>query len=178
MDSELNLEQFALKVLAIQALYAELCQIANISPEQYPLTIIQLEAGSLLSELSGIPKIIDLMDKLITDSISFLHRSFTREGKISQIPRSVEKIEYILHLRNELRDAGFETLGLDEQINKSSVIIAKNLNVLLLKEAKVVVNRKEYSLNKEQTQKYIEEGKKLALPSPPKIYTDWEEEQQ
>jgi len=166
LESTLSIAQFSVKLLSLEQMYDELAPLFGISTLEHPVKIVKIESGSLWADILGYPKIIDLMESLISGAVSYMYRNFTKEGKITSIPRKVESIDSILQLRSRLKDAGIDTISMDENIQKSSVIVAEQLNRLLGGEAKVTINGQVYSVEANLEQKYLEERNKLLLPEP------------
>ena len=146
--------------------YSELCYMFGISETDWPYRIVKIETGSLIIDLLGSSKIIEAASSLITRSAEYLYRRFTIEGKIASIPRTTDAIESILDLRQKLTDAGIDTAEIDQNIQKATHTISRNLNVLLGGEAKVTVNDEEISVGTKMRDKFIEARTRLAL-SPP-----------
>lgn len=164
IESEMDLERFLNKLNAINVIYVELCTLVGVSYNQYPIAISKIESGSLWAEILGYPKVIALLESIIENSISYMYRTFTREGKIASIPRKVEIIESILDLRKKLKAVGIDTTELDSHLQKASVIIAQEANQLLVGEPKVVINEKYFTIGAELEKKYLEAGRTLLLP--------------
>lgn len=163
LDSDLTLQTFSRKLSALDSLYSELSEI--LAPEALgsQALVLKVESGSLFADILGYPKVIDLMVSLIRDAIDFLYRSFTTEGKISALPRKVEALDSVLQLRSKLKDKGIDVDNMDDQIQKSSVLIAEQLNCLLAGQAKVTVNQRTYAIVDFMQQKYIEESRRTLL---------------
>jgi|CXWL01.1.fsa_nt_gi hypothetical protein len=166
LESELDLIRFGAKLQALQIIYNELSNLLSISTTEHPIQIRKIESGSFWADVLGYPKIIELITSLIEDAVSFMYRKFTNEGKISTIPRKVDAIDEIVQLRNKLRLMDFDTTEMDEHIEKSAVVIAAQLNELLMGEPKIVINGREFSVGDNLKQKFIEARKNLFLPSP------------
>lgn len=137
-----ELSTFTGKLVALQALYSELCQLANISEAEHPLQITKIESGSLLAKVFGEPRIIASLTSLIEATISYLHRSFTTKGKIASVPRRLEALEATIQISKKLEEAGIETNEMKEHLRKSGVVIAKNLASLLEDQPKIRINGK------------------------------------
>ena len=127
------------------------------------LPSLNIESGSLWADLLGYPKIITLMESFIVKSALYTYRNFTKEGKVSSIPRQVRAIESILNLRDKLQKEGLETEHLDESIQKSSIIIAKELNRLLSGEPQITIDGQLYGVSHELEEKFIAQSEVLSL---------------
>lgn len=140
LSSRQTAHEFARKLRAIVELYEELCSLLAISSASHPMRIGKVESGSLLAKLFGESKVIALAVNLIEGGTRYLHRAYTKEGKISAIPRKAESLEAVLHLRASLKAAGINTEAMEPHIEKSAVLIASQLEELLSGEARVIVN--------------------------------------
>jgi hypothetical protein len=165
MDCEWDLEQLVKKLDALNSVYLELCQLFNVSSKEFPLRIGRVETGSLWIRLFGESRVVTAMVTLLESSVSFLHRNFTREGQILSFPRSLEAISSLLDLERKLADANIETKHMREHIQKSSIVVARDLARLLSGEPKVEVNGKEYSVGTELEKVYIAQSKRMLLES-------------
>jgi len=140
---------FARKLDALIAIYQELCELLSIPTTTHPLRIGKIESGSLWANVFGESKVIGLMIRLIESSTRYLHRNFTLEGKITEMPRKVEAVEAVLGLKQRLEEQGLDTSAMNEHIEKSSFLISQQLNTLLAGESRVVVNSIEVFVSQE-----------------------------
>lgn len=88
---------------------------------------------------------------------------FTNEGQIASIPRQVESIEEVLKLTQNLQAMGIDTAQVNENLQKSAVIISSKLNDLLLGSYSVKVNDRDFSVGDAATEKYLTESRRLLL---------------
>jgi hypothetical protein len=139
-DSEQDFESIAKKLNSLHEIYQQYCEITSIPEHDYPLKLSRIETGSLWIKLFGNSKVISLMEWSIKSAAAFLHRNYTREGRIGAIPKHIETLESILEIRARLTSQNIETSALDDQIKNASVKIGASLNGLLDKEPRIVVN--------------------------------------
>ena len=151
------------KLRAVQEIYDELSQLFEVSTSQHPLRVIKLETGSLWLRLVGESRVIGLLISLVERSVSFMHRNYTDEGKLASLPRQVEAAEAILRLSEQLEAANCDTSRMKENLEKSAVIISQRLNDLLVREPRVVINGKEFSVGHELEEKFLRESRMLFL---------------
>ncbi len=135
-----DLRDFAHKVAAVQDLYDELAAMLNVSTATSPLRIGKVESGSLLTRLFGDTKIVDLMVRFIESAARFVHRNYTKEGKLSAIPGKVESLEAILELSNRLKESGVDVADLQSSLAKNAVHIAESLSSLVADQPEIEVN--------------------------------------
>lgn len=171
-------QQLIAKLISISNLYSEVCTLLNISTSEYPMKVIRAEYGSLWLRLFGESKVITLLTTMIESGVSYLHRTFTNEGKVEAIPKKVSAVEEILQLSVKLEEAGIDTVAMKENIQKSAVIISRELNTLLLREPNVTINGKTYSVSQEGDDKFLKEklGLYLTAGDDAELYDDENEE--
>ena len=163
LSSAFTLSEFILKLQSIEKIYNELCLLSNVSSDEFPIEILKIESGSLWAKVFGDSKVIALMTSLIESGVSFVYRNYTVEGKISSIPKKVETIESILKLKSKLKKEGVDVTELTEHLNKSSIIIAKELNKLISGQAEVIINEKKLSIGDEMQKNLIESNENLKI---------------
>lgn len=163
LHSEYTYNDFITKLEILQKIYSELCFLLHISESDFPLRIAKIESGSLFVKIFGEPKVIQIISDLIKDTIGFLYRNTTTEGKIESIPRKTEAIESILKLREKLQEAGLEVDELNESIEKSAILIAEDLNGLLVGERGVELNGEILQAGNYKTQKLLGTSKGYQL---------------
>jgi hypothetical protein len=163
LNSSYSCQEFIDKLDSIQTIYSELCLLLNVSETEYPLRIIKIESGSLFARIFGESKVIGIFGSLIKDTVSFLYRRYTNEGRIEAISKQAEAIEKVLELNRKLEHAGIDTAESKEVIRKSAVIIADKLNHLLLGEPEIELNGEFISLDGKLKQKYLEENRVYLL---------------
>lgn len=165
-----DFKDMLMKLEAINAMYAELSFLMNVSVTEYPLQIIKIESGSLWIKIFGESRVITVLISFMESAVAFLYRNFTNEGKISYIPKKIDSIEAILHLSQKLEEQGIETSGIKENLQKSAIIISSELNSLLLGEPSIRINDETYSIKSTLQEKYLAESRRLLLEEgdPPK----------
>ena len=165
LNSNYSYKDFIQKLDAIQEIYSEICLLMSISESEFPLQIIKIESGSLFVKIFGEAKVIDLFLGFIKDTVSFFYRKFTNEGKIEALSKKSEALEKILALNIKLEQAGIDTSESKELISKSVVILASNLNYLLLGEPEIELNGELMSLDSKLKEKYLSGSRGYLLTS-------------
>lgn len=163
LEADCPYKVFVEKLQAIQEIYSELCLLGNIAEADFPLQMAKVESGSLFAKIFGEARLIKIFEETIKSAVSFFYRNYTLEGKVASIPRKTAAIEKILELHKKLEEAGIDTSESKEKLQKSSVILAEQLNCLLLGEAKVEVNGEKLSIDQSLQQKYLESSKTYFL---------------
>jgi len=152
-----SLEDFAEKLAALHALYAELCYVLGVSVASHPLRIGNIQSGSLWTRLFGDTRVIGLMISLVEGSVQFLHRNYTNEGKIAAIPKKIESLDAILDFSNRLKNNGVDVAALQSSLAKSAASITDSLNTLVSNQPIVEVNGKVLSVAHELQQQLLEQ---------------------
>lgn len=165
LPANLNLTEFARRLISIQTIYAELCMLLSISENANPLRISKIESGSLWVKVFGEPRVIGMMVSFLEKSASWIFRSFTNEGKIASIPRKLEAIESLLHLTERLKEAGINTSEMKSHIEKSAIAISRELTELLDGQSSLTVNEHTISVGSEVSRGIIERISPLQLPN-------------
>lgn len=165
LPEQFNLKNFALRLIALQEIYSELCHLFGISELDNPLRIQKIESGSLWALLFGNTKVTEFMADSIKSTASFVYRNYTKEGKISSIPMKVETIDSLLDLTKRLEDAGINTSEIKPHIEKSALVISKEISKLIEGQYKVTVNGETLSVNAELEKRLIEGLKSPQLTS-------------
>jgi len=163
LPSTMTLAEFIIKLQSIESIYKELCDILNVSLIDYPVEIVKIESGSLFAKLIGNNKIIELIASCIEASALFMYRNYTKEGKLTSLSRKVEAIESVLNLSGNLKEQDINVEEMSEHIQKSSITIAKELDVLISGEPQVKLNKKTLSIGNELQKKLLEESTILKL---------------
>ena len=163
VTSEPRYEEIVLKFTAIRDLYLETCNLLDVSASEYPLEVIDLEAGSLWFRVFGESRVIKLVTRFIEKGAGYLYRRFTIEGQIASIPRQIDAVEAVFELSKSLEEVGVDTTIIKDRLQKSGVIISSRLSDLLEGAPSVTVNDQEFSVGDALTQKYISESKTLLL---------------
>ncbi len=163
LPSTMNLTEFIKKLKAIEEIYKELSHLLNTSLAESPIEIIKIESGSFWAKLLGDNKVIELMTSLIESGVLYIYRNYTEEGKLVSIPKKVKSIESVLNLSASLKEQGVDVEEINELLQKSSITIAKDLNILISGEPQVTINDKTLSIGHELQKKLIKNNVTLGL---------------
>lgn len=165
LPEQFSLKSFANRLIALQTIYSELCNLFNVSEIDSPLRIQKVESGSLWALLFGNTKVTEFMAEAIKSTASFVYRNFTTEGKISSIPMKVEAIDSLLGLTKRLEEEGINTSEIRPNIEKSAIKISKEISTLIEGQSKITVNKSTLSINAEVEKMLIEGIKPPMLPT-------------
>ena len=148
-------------------MYTEAAVLFRVNETEQPIRIGRIESGSLLAEVVGNTVVIGLIAKALAEGTKYLHRTYTDEGRIGQIPKNVRSMEALFGLQSGLQEAGIDTSSMSEEIAKGSAKMATCLNQLLGDEPNVVVNGTHITLGTEVSRLMLEEARTRLLPAAP-----------
>lgn len=158
-------QEFVDKLQSLQELYSEICLLFNVSENDYPLRIVKMESGSLFVKIFGESKVIATILSWIEETTKYFHRNYTKEGKISAIPRDLTAIEKVLEVTQKLEEVGIDVGEAKDKLQKSSIVVADKLNKLLAGEADISINQERYSMKANLEQQYIADSRTHLLKS-------------
>lgn len=161
-----DLRVFASKLVTLLALYDELCMLMGVSADEYPLSIIKVESGSLWVKVFGHAQVIAVLVALVTGAAGYFHRNYTNEGRIERIATSVEALDRLFEFQKKLKENGVDTAASEAEIQKGAHQLAKGLNELLIDQTKVQVDARVIELSPAQEIRYLENSK-LAIQGGP-----------
>lgn len=163
ISSKDTLHNFSQFLAFIDILYRDLSKVFSIHIEDYPLTIIKVESGSIWTKLVGHSGLIQLIKDLIFGLAGYLRDLQTGQIDYEKFENNIKKSDLLLDLAIKAKENGLiETNNkyFQKTINKSIV----NLSDSLPKTATEVIldERKLLNLDKKQI-KEIETKKTLLL---------------
>jgi len=163
LPEHMSLSKFAQKLQALQELYSEMCMLFGVSESAHPLRIGKIESGSMWAEVFGDTKIIEMIGGYVEATAKFVYRNYTKEGKLSAIPRKVDAVDALLGLRNSMKEAGLDVSGMQPNIEKAAVAISDSLATLLDGQGSVTVNETTISVSAEIHNVYLEQANSLRI---------------
>lgn len=161
-----TLKEFNLRLSSLQAIYTEACLLLGVNELKYPLRISKVESGSMLGKIFGESKVIEFISWFLKNSIRYLHRRFTLEGKFQKIPTNIKELDAQLGLYAKLKiilpEPQFRVL-LDKHADtliKTAVLIAKHTQKLIERETKIKVDDEVIELQPVDATKYLKAAQK------------------
>lgn len=151
------------KLLALGEIHTELCNLLGVSTSETKLEIRKIESGSLWISVLGNALIIGFIISLIKSAISFIHRNYTREGRIAFIPRELEAADNVLQFTKMAQEAGLDVTASKENVQKALFNISSKLNDLVADQPSLEVNGEVHSVAQAQDERYLRESKRLLL---------------
>ncbi|WP_297810238.1 hypothetical protein [uncultured Methylophaga sp.] len=157
------LDDFAQRLLAIHRLYEVIAQIIGVDVSEAPLRLQKAESGSLWSKVFGDSRVIGLIVDFLRSSVTYLYRSYTKEGRISAIPQKLDSLDKVMNFSERLRAEGIDTSEINELLRTSAVGIAKDINSLLGDQREITINGETQSLANEVQNSLEYSGRRLNL---------------
>lgn len=117
-DAPATVAEVIERLSALRTAYDQICGLLQIDHSTSPLLITRIEAGSILADLRGDSKVIELMVDLIRTTGRLIHRKFFREGKLAVESDIREMLCGEIDLRNKLVAAGLNSDGHDELLQR------------------------------------------------------------
>jgi len=141
-----DIGDFAGKLAAFHSLHAEACLLLGTSPQEHPLRIAKIESGSLWIKVFGDTKITQLLAGIVESTLGFLHRQFTKEGKIAAVPRKFESLDSAIQISAKLQALGVDTTEMNDHLRKGAVSLSRNLATLLEDQPRIQLNERVLSV--------------------------------
>ena len=161
-----TLAELNFRMNSLQVVYTEACLIFGVSETSYPLTLSKVESGSLWTRIFGESKVIEFVIWFFKNSIRFLHRNYTAEGKLERIPVKIKMLDEQLGLLKKLKEMLPEKRykaiieGQAETLAKASYFIARHTQNLLERETRLKIDDEVIQLEYPHKDKYLETVKK------------------
>jgi len=162
LNSDYTYQEFVQKLNSIQEIYSILCKLLQISENEVPLRIIKVESGSVWVRLFGEPTVIKLFEDLIRDTVKFIYRNYTKEGKIQSLPSEIEVLDKYLNLKEKLEEKGCDTTQLTGIIDEASLTLTQKFYSLLSGEEQLRVNGELLEIAEKDKTKHLK-GKQIPL---------------
>ena len=156
-------KEIAMYIETIDSIYERICALFDISTQDYKMQPIKLESGSWLEKLIGHEKVIEFLSDLLNKSISFIYRNYTREGKIKGEENKINLLKQGIELTEFCEKYGIDTKNAKDTLEANLNALCQDIYKLTANNKKITINEKTYDLEKEVSQKMIEEINKLGL---------------
>lgn len=144
-----TVEEAVICLKSLLAIYGELCILAGVSCQNYPLRLCKIDSGSLWFKLFGESRVVGLVCRLIENAAKYAYRNYTDEGRAAAIPKKVETLKEILELSISLEEAGIDTSAMKQKLEKGAVSLANEFNELIQGQKSIHLNGKEISAKTE-----------------------------
>lgn len=144
-----KVEEAIICLQCILDIYSEICTLAGVSCQSYPLRLCKIDSGSLWIKLFGENRVISLACKIIENLAKYAYRNYTNEGRAAAIPKKVETLKEILGLSICLEEAGIDTSAMKQKLEKGGISIINEFNELIQGQKSINLNGKEISVSTE-----------------------------
>ena len=150
-DDEATVEFVIERLRSLQRLYTAVCRLAGVSTSRFPLTVQQLEAGSLWLKLFGESRIIAVCSKVIDAAIRHLYRHHTREGQVAEIPNQIKLLEASLELSRKLEEAGIDATEIRSEVAEATLEVVASLRALVRNTDSISIGKSRHRLRSRPT---------------------------
>lgn len=147
------------KLKALETVYNELCDLANVEEENNTLSILKLEARPLWLYVEGQKHIIDMLEALFERFITFWFRQFPGHKKLALPSELIINTQSLIDLSDVLEKSGitFPPSQLDE-VKRSALSIQRAFLILLAGEPTIHLNDTDHSIETSARARYIHES--------------------
>lgn len=143
----LSIPEINSSIKTLSDIYERTCSIFDISVSEYPLEPLKIETGSLWEKVFGHEKAVGFMSELFSKIISYVHRNFTNEGKISTVGTKVDAIKEAIELSKICKEHGLDTSAADSTIEANLNVLCNDIYKLTTSSSKIAINGKVYDLS-------------------------------
>jgi hypothetical protein len=126
-----TLREAEAKVVAVQMLYGEICQLLDVSESEYPLVPAKLEIGTFWAAFFGHPLVITVVSSLLIAGLQHLMETRTQAGRLKEFPRKLDALNGMLELIAHMEEAGMDASLPRERLEKAAAVIAASLTTIL-----------------------------------------------
>lgn len=155
------------KLRALEQAYNKLCELARVSREAYPLTIVKIETGSLWICVRGEARMMSVLKALVERYALFLYHRFSAEDGAYSMADRVTATQSLVNLADELERIGLSDVATDEaRLRKSALVLREALTTLLAGEHTIRVDETELAVQEAAREWYVAESRKLMREQP------------
>lgn len=149
-----DLSKFVGFTKVINDLYIDLCRVYGIHYEDFPLSIIKVESGSLWEQIFGNSEIVKTIKELLFGIGGYIRDWQTGTLTKEHLNNQIETAINLMDLKNKAKDAGVDSpnlILLDKALKKSFKGILKALpesTTEIILDDKKLLNLSEYEVKK------------------------------
>ena len=137
-----DLPSFSQKISSLSAIVDICCGIFRMSATEGEVEIGKIESGSFFAEISANPLVISLATIVITKGTDYLFSQIGSSRRTETLRESSDALEKIFGIRSFMSEQKMDTTALDEEIKKSSLLLAKQLSQLIDGQQEIEINDK------------------------------------
>jgi len=155
------------KLASLERAYLEVCSLGDILAETFPLQVIKIEtaahdSGGLWICVRGEKRVIDVLGTLVGRFANFLFRRLSTGNNEVPISDRVLATQSLVNLTDELERGGFSNILDDEaRLQKSALLIRRELVTLLAGEPVVKINGEQFQVDQPDRPNYITQSLRL-----------------
>lgn len=155
-NENLSVKDINFLMKSIYDIYERSCTIFDIPSNEYPLEPIKIESGSLLEKVLGHEKILRFMGDLFNRAIDFIHRNYTKEGKLSTAGTKIDILKEEIKLIDLCEEHGIDTSIAKETLQDNLNVLCKDILKVTSSSTKISINGQTHDLAKVIEAKMIE----------------------
>ena len=168
LEVEYNMDEFATLLKDINDSYFEIGNLIfqnQQSPEYKKIRIIKIESGSLFSKISGEKIIIDILKKILTKAITWVHTKFQEGDKVLSHQKFASALKEDVELMKMLQECGCDISASKENMEKAFTLLSKQALHIAKSTSNIKIDNEQYNMNGIQKQKFLSEIKENLLNS-------------
>lgn len=162
-DEYIDPRRFASNIEHIYESYEIMCNILNISINEYPVKVIKIESGSFLGKFLGKDLVMDALSFFIKKVIELLFNKYTFEGKILRHKQILDLLKEDLEVCEKYKELGCKVDLHQEEFNKYHYQLLKSICELTAHTTKIKVDDKEFRIESNLKHSYIKASEILLL---------------
>lgn len=179
LEVEYSMDEFATLLKEINDSYLEIGNLIfqNVQPSEYKkIRIIKIESGSLFSKISGEKIIIDVLKKILTKAITWLHTKIQEGDQVLSHQKLASALKEDVELMKMLEESGCDISASKENMEKALNLLSKQALHLAKSTSNIKIDNEEFNINGIQKQKFLSEVKENLLNSGEKMKEDGKDE--
>ncbi|MCO6060207.1 hypothetical protein NG726_26555 [Pseudomonas sp. MOB-449] len=111
-----------------------------MSTSEGNVSIEKIESGSFFAKISANPLVIALASIIVTNGSQYIYNEIDSSRDLTNLKEASEVLERTLKIRSFLEENEIDTKEIDEEIKISSVLLAKNLGLLIKDSSEIEIN--------------------------------------
>lgn len=166
LEVEYSMDEFATLLKDINDSYFEIGNLLfqNVQTSEYKkIRIIKIESGSLFSKISGEKIIIDVLKRILTKAITWVHTKIQEGDKVLTHQKFASALKEDAELMKILEESGCDISASKENIEKAFNLLSKQALHLAKSTSNIIIDNEEFNMNGIQKQKFLSEVKENLL---------------
>ena len=163
LSARTDVAVFAEKLAALGKIYTEFCELLNVSEAEFPLKVLKIESGSFWADIQGNSAVIHFVLTAVTGGAAWIYKNYSRDGRLQQFPQTVEAINALLKLEEQMAARGMDVSQMQEKIQKVAVKAARSLEIVFKGEPEIEINGAVHPLTPENQRNQLMGGRILTI---------------